>query len=124
MPSERNFGLVFFGFFCTLEVWLYFETSAIAIWPFFSACVILLTSIYFPKIIRPANIVWHLIGQGLGGIISPIVLFAIFLLIFLPTGLFMRLFKNDPLNLNIEKNKHSYWVFRDPKSPTSMKNQF
>ena len=124
MPSEKNFGLVFFGFFCILGGWLYFDSNIIAVWPFLTAGVTLLLSFGAPKLIRPANIIWYLLGQGLGRIMSPIVLLILFVFIILPTGLLMRLFKGDFLNLKVEKSKQSYWILRDSNSSTSMKDQF
>ena len=58
----------------------------------------------------------------LGKIISPIIMGIIFFLVVTPTGLLMKVFRKDVLNLKFNNNK-SYWI--EKKGPKSiMKNQF
>ncbi|MDA9816626.1 hypothetical protein N9C42_00560 [Alphaproteobacteria bacterium] len=57
-------------------------------------------------------------------IINPIILGIIFFGLFTPTGLIIRLFKRDELNLRFV-NKSSYWKLRNDKLKIdSFKNQF
>ena len=74
------------------------------------------------KILTPLNKLWFKFGIFLGKIISPIVMMIIFFMVVTPTGLIMRLFKKDLLNLKFNNNE-SYWIKKTgPKS--KMKNQF
>ena len=61
-------------------------------------------------------------GLFLGRIFSPIVLGLVFFTIITPTGLLMKLFKKNLLNLSFNKEK-SYWIEKE-KIKSSMKNQF
>jgi hypothetical protein len=58
----------------------------------------------------------------LGKVVSPVVMGIIFFLVVTPTGLLMKIFKKDLLNLKFNNND-SYWIEKiEPKS--KMKNQF
>ena len=58
----------------------------------------------------------------LGSFIAPIVMGVIFFLVVTPTGLIMKLFRKDLLNLKKNK-KETYWLDKD-NSNSSLKNQF
>ena len=58
----------------------------------------------------------------LGKIISPIIMGIIFFLVVTPTGLLMRIFKKDLINLKFN-NESSYWIKKDG-TKSKMKNQF
>jgi hypothetical protein len=64
-------------------------------------------------------------GQLLGRLISPIVLGAIFFLIFTPVGLIMRLVGRDELKLKRRATK-THWqaMTSSEQTETSFKNQF
>ena len=73
-------------------------------------------------ILTPLNRLWFKFGIILGKIISPIILGIIFFLIVTPTGILLRLFGKDVINLKYN-NESSYWINKTgPKS--NMKNQF
>ena len=58
----------------------------------------------------------------LGKIISTIIMGIIFFLVVTPTGLLMKVFRKDVLNLKFNKNK-SYWIEKNDQK-SNMKNQF
>jgi hypothetical protein len=70
--------------------------------------VLLLVTFFKAEILRPLNKLWMGFGLVLGTIISPIVMGAIFFIIFTPIGILMRLFGRDELLLQF-KTKPSYW---------------
>ena len=73
-------------------------------------------------ILTPLNRLWFKFGIFLGKIVSPIILGTIFFLIVTPTGLLLRLFGKDVINLKYNNN-NSYWIEKTgPKS--NMKDQF
>jgi hypothetical protein len=74
------------------------------------------------KILTPLNKLWFRFGIFLGRIISPIIMGIIFFLVVTPTGLIMRVFGKDLLNLKYNKNK-SYWIEKNGQK-SKMKNQF
>ena len=74
------------------------------------------------KLLLPLNKIWFKFGIFLGGFIAPIVMGMIFFLVVTPTGLIMKLFGKDLLNLKKNKKK-TYWLDKD-NSNSSLKNQF
>jgi hypothetical protein len=65
-------------------------------------------------------------GLLLGRIISPIMLFLVYLIAVVPTGLIMRLAGKDPLHRRLDRDAKSYWVHRVPpgKPDATMTRQF
>ena len=59
----------------------------------------------------------------MGLIISPIVMFSIFILMVTPIGLIMRLFRFDLLDIKINKSANSYWNEKKT-TVSSLKNQY
>ena len=74
------------------------------------------------QILTPLNKLWFKFGIFLGKIISPFIMGVVFFFVVTPTGLLMKLFRKDLLNLGFN-NKKTYWIEKnEPKS--KMKNQF
>ena len=61
-------------------------------------------------------------GKLLGNFVSPIVMGIIFFGVVTPTGLILKLFSKDILNLKKNKND-TYWLKKN-NSNNNMKNQF
>ena len=78
---------------------------------------------FFPKVLYWPNVVWFKIGMLLGSVVAPIVMFLIFMVVFVPTGLIMRARKNDLLRLKMEPDAKSYWIERE-MAPQNMNRQF
>jgi len=70
-----------------------------------------------PSLLQPLNFVWMKLGLLLGIIVTPILMFVIFILMFTPYGLVMRARGYDPLRLRKDDAEASYWVERDPPGP-------
>jgi len=68
-----------------------------------------------PNLLKPIYIFWMGIAFVLGWINTRIILAVIFYLIFVPTGLIMKLLGKDLLDTKIDKNKDSYWKTREKK---------
>ena len=60
-------------------------------------------------LLKPIYILWMRMAFVLGWINTRLILFILFYLLFTPIGLVMRLFKADPLDRKIAKEKDSYW---------------
>ncbi|MEQ1723953.1 MAG: hypothetical protein ABL930_12315, partial [Pseudobdellovibrio sp.] len=63
------------------------------------------------------------LGLFLNKIVSPIILFVLFFLVFLPIGLLLKIFRKDILSLKINKEQQSYWI-KSETSSTNMVDQF
>ena len=122
LPSNRNFGIVFFLVFIIIAVYPLTYSGGITIWSLIVSLIFLFLGLINSKILNPLNKLWFKFGIFLGKIISPIIMGAIFFFVVTPIGIIMRLFGKDLLNLKSGSIK-SYWIEKNgPKS--KMKNQF
>ena len=122
ISSNRSFGIVFFIVFLLIALYPLIYSEYIRIWSLIISLVFLLLGAINSQILTPLNILWMKFGLFLGKIISPIIMGLIFFFVVTPTGLIMRIFKKDLINLKFNNDK-SYWINKnDPKS--NMKNQF
>jgi len=122
LPSNRNFGIVFFIVFLLIGLWPLLNSEEIRWWSLICSLVFLILGIFNSKILTPLNKIWFKFGIFLGKKISPIVMGIVFFLVVTPTGLFMRLIKKDLLRLKKTKDK-TYWIEKED-TKSSMKNQF
>ena len=122
LPSNRNFGIVFFIVFFIIAIWPLLNGHEIRFWSLIISIVFLLLGILNSKILTPLNKIWFKFGILLGSVIAPIIMSIIFFLVVTPTSLLMKLFGKDILAIKKNKSK-SYWIEKSgPKS--KMKNQF
>ena len=122
LPSNRNFGIVFFIVFLIIALWPILKQNEIRIWSLIISFIFFVLGLINSKLLTPLNKIWFKFGILLGNIISPIVMGIVFFLVVTPTGLIMKLFRKDPMNL--KKNKSdTYWIKKE-KNLSRMKNQF
>ena len=122
LPSNRNFGIVFFIVFLLVALYPVINNEEIRIWSISISVIFLFLGLRNSAILTPLNKLWYNFGLILGKIVSPLVMGIIFFLVVTPIGLIMRLCGKDLLNLKYNKN-YSYWI--EKKGPKSlMKNQF
>ena len=122
LPSNRSFGILFFVVFLIISLWPISNNGDPRTWAIAISLIFLLLGIKNSKLLTPLNKLWMKIGNILGNIISPVVMGIIFFFIVTPTGLILRLFKKDVLNLK-KNNSNTYWIKKDNKF-NNMKNQF
>jgi predicted membrane protein len=121
LPSNRNFGIVFFIVFLLIALWPLLNENEFRLWSLLFSFIFLLLGVINSKFLTPLNKIWFRFGIFLGNFISPIVMGLVFFLVVTPTGLIMKLFRKDILRL--KKNKITYWINKD-RDDSSMKNQF
>jgi len=123
-PSERSTGLVFAAVALILAgVWRH---APVAPWVAVAVSAVLLAvSLVAPRLLRPVNILWFRLGLLLHRIVNPIVMLALFVVVFVPAGLLLRLWR-DPLRTRRTETGGTYWIDRKPDDGivASMKNQF
>ena len=120
--SNRSFGVVFFVVFLLISIYPLINEDNIRYWSLIISFIFIILGLLNSKILTPLNKIWFKFGIFLGRIISPFIMGIIFFFVVTPTGLLMRIFKKDLLNLKFNSNK-SYWIEKvEPKS--KMKNQF
>ena len=122
ISSNRSFGIVFFIVFLLIALYPLLKGNDLRIWSLVISFIFLILGLINSKILTPLNRLWFKFGLLLGRFISPLVMGIIFFIVVTPTGIIMRLFKKDLLNLRYNK-KETYWINKSgPKS--KMKNQF
>ena len=120
--SNRNFGIVFFVVFLLIGSWPLLNGNELRTWSIVISLTFFILGLLNSKILTPLNIIWFRFGIFLGNFISPIIMGIVFFLVVTPTGLIMKLFRKDLINLK-KNNSNTYWIEKkDIKS--SMKNQF
>lgn len=107
LPSNKKFGIIFSLFF--LILYLYLSNNFFLI----TSVIFLFLSLFYSVILQPLNNLWFKLGILLGNIISPIVLGFIFFLLITPISVIGKIFKRNPLNINLDKNIKTYWIRRD-----------
>ena len=122
LPSNKNFGIVFFIVFLLVALYPLINNQEIRTWSLLVSIIFLFLGLINSVILTPLNKLWFIFGIFLGKIVSPFIMGIIFFLVVTPIGLLMRLFGKDILNLKYNKN-NTYWI--EKKGPKSlMKNQF
>ncbi len=124
--SDRAFGVVFTILFLVIGAWPLIRDGRPRLWAFGIAALFLLAALAVPKVLAPLNRLWMAFGLLLGKVISPIMLFLVYVIAVVPTGLILRLRGKDPLNRRFDREAASYWVHRNPpgKPDETMGRQF
>ncbi len=121
IPSNRSFGITFFFVFILISFWPLLNDENVRLWSFLISLVFFILGLLNSRILYPLNKLWANFGILLGKFISPIIMFIIFFIVVTPTGLLMRLFKKNLLNLK-KKKCETYWIKAVSKG--NMKDQF
>ena len=112
-PSDKKFGIFFSFIFILIGLYFYFFQNNFYFIFFFLSLLLLAISFFCSRFLRIPNILWMKLGMILHSIISPIVMFLIFIITFYPIGFLLRVFKTDILNIKYNKKIKSYWIDRN-----------
>ena len=90
-----------------------------------AAAVFATLSMFAASLLKPLNLIWFRFGLLLHRIANPVVMFAMFTLVFVPAGFIMRIW-SDPLRSRRTAENSSYWIERRTVQAEtgSMRNQF
>ena len=122
LPTNRNFGTVFFLVFLIISLFPLLKNENIRIWSIIIALVFLVLGLLNSQILTPLNRIWLRFGILLGILVSPIIMSIVFFAVVTPISFMMKLFNKNLLDLK-KKNKKSYWI-DSSKIKSSMKKQF
>jgi hypothetical protein len=121
--SNKSFGVIFGIFFLIIFVWLLLNGKSLNYWFLSISIVFLSLGLLNSKILSPLNRLWAKFGILLGKVISPLVMIIVYFGVVTPISIIMKLFKKDVLMLKKNDNK-TYWITKDNKIKSSMKNQY
>jgi len=122
LPTNRNFGIVFFVLFLLIALWPILSENDIRIWSLVISFIFFILGLINSKLLTSLNKLWFKFGILLGNIVAPIVMGVVFFFVVTPTGLIMKIFRKDLLKLR-KNNSKTYWIEKD-NSNNSMRNQF
>ena len=126
LPSNHRFGFFFAALFLGVGIYSFLGGVFSAAYVFsILGLLFLVVTIVSPNVLLPLNTLWMRFGLLLGGIVSPLVLAAIFFGLFTPISLFLSLIGRDELRLRFKK-KPTHWILRQasPMISGTFKNQF
>jgi hypothetical protein len=82
------------------------------------AAILAAVSLIASVSLKPINILWFQFGLLLHRVVNPVVMFAMFALVFVPAGMIMRIWR-DPLRLRRRTTGAStYWIERKESGDT------
>ena len=121
--SNRSFGIIFAIIFLIIFLWPLTNEKDLNFWFLFVSIIFFILGLLKSKILTPLNKLWIKFGILLGKFIAPIIMAIIFFGVVTPLSIMMKLFKKDPLSLK-KNNDKTYWIKKDNKTKSSMKNQY
>ena len=120
--SSKSFGYLFFGLFLILSLWPVLNDNSVNFLFLSISAVFLILTIFKAKILDFLNNYWIKLGELLGRVVAPIIMFAVFFVIVTPLSLLTKLLKKDLLNMRVNDSK-TYWANK-VKKIDSMDKQF
>ncbi len=107
--EKRDIRIVFIIFSAIFEVvaWRHYP-STLSYVLIGLVLVILPIMAFSPVILRPVFKLWLKVGHAIGWFNTQVLLSVVFILMFIPTGLIMRLFRKDPMKRKMLAEK-TYW---------------
>lgn len=117
LPTDRSFGLTFVTVLGALAAWLWWHERSAAVWFALGAGLLSAVSLISPGILRPFNRAWMAFGAVLQRVVSPLVLGAMFFLVFTPVAWALRLAGRDAMRRRFDLAAPTYWIDRDPPGP-------
>ena len=120
--SSKSFGYLFFGLFLILSLWPVLNYNSVNFLFLSISAVFLILTILKSKILDFLNNYWIKLGELLGRVVAPIIMFLVFFVIVTPLSLLTKLLKKDLLNMRFNDSK-TYWTNK-VKKIDSMDKQF
>lgn len=126
LPNDRSFGFFFSGLLFLIFSWnaffhghFFWIVLGISTFFFLSSCL-------FPKVLRPLNTAWYLLGKLLHKITNPLIMGFIFFIIITPLAILRRLTKSEAFPKHFDSTLPSYWIKRLPPGPDAhhLKDQY
>jgi len=124
--SDRSFGFVMAAALELVGLWPRVHGRPIRWWAVAAGMAFFAAAWMAPRILKPLNRVWTLIGALLNRVVSPVVSAVVFYVAVTPVGILIRRMGKDPLRLAWNREAGSYWILREPPGPepASMARQF
>ncbi len=116
-PTDRRFGLTFAAIFAVIGTWFTWRANQVGVPLLGVALAFAVIALVAARLLHPLNVAWMRLGILLNKVVSPVVLGAIFFLVFTPVSLLFRIIGRDALKRTYEPGLTSYWIERTPPGP-------
>ena len=106
LPSNRSFGLTFFGFFlivAVIGIWRNSELTEMSLGFLAASSVFLFFSFFFSQILTIPNRLWMTFAEKLNLLMTPFVFGLIYFVVITPIAFGMRIAGKDFLRIKLEK---------------------
>lgn len=127
-PSNRKFGLTLGVLIASLAAgrWFLGHPGAVTTLLAVAGIGLAVTGAFTPFLLSALNRAWMKLGELMAAIVNPLIMLAMFALVFTPIAVVMRLRGRDVLQLRRGKTAASYWRSRqlEPRSLEQLKRQF
>ena len=126
LQTNRSVGITLGIAIGLIVVWLTTQNGTTPIWLTSIGFTLIFLAIIKPATLTPVSWFWLGLGKVLHNTVSPIILSLIYLIAVVPTGVYLKLSRKDPLRLKFQPNAKTYWIKRDESTieTESLKNQF
>jgi hypothetical protein len=121
----KKFGVTIGGVLIIISIFLFVYEKPSA--PYFmgSGLFLLIIAQIFSLLLLPLQKIWMTFAVIMGFIMTRVILSILFYIVITPISFLSKLFGKDFLNLEIEKDKNSYWNLRDEEyNKSSTEKQF
>ena len=109
----RQFGITIAAALCIVGGWLWWKESQWYSYLFPAAAAVLVMALLVPRLLRPFQRCWMVLGLCMGLVVSSALMIVLFYLVVTPLGLLMRLRGRDPLKRSFDRDAESYWIPRE-----------
>ena len=122
--KDQSFGLII-GLICwSFSAYSYLQDHRLNSWIITIGFIFAGLGFLKPVLIFPFRLAMEKIGHWLGIANTYILLTLIYILLFIPISVILKLSGKDNLKLKWDKSIKSYWIERPEQEESSMKNQF
>jgi len=124
--TNRSVGITLGIAIGLIVIWLTSKGSHTPIWLIYVSGGLILLAIVRPSTLTPVAKVWLGLGKITHKVFSPIILSFVYLIAVVPTGVYLKVTRQDPLRLKLEPKAKTYWIDREEPNieSESLKNQF
>jgi len=120
LPTNRNFGFTVGGIFAAIGVVKSFFSFTWLAGVFLTiGAALLICTLIRPDLLTPLNKGWMKLGLLLFHVVSPVILFILYAICFVPVGLVMKVLRYDPMRRTLDKDAKTYWI---EKKKTDIEN--
>ena len=122
LKYTKSFGYLLTFVFFIIFIYPILHKSEVHLWAAFLSITFLIITFFFTRLLILPALGWLRFGKLLHIFVSPIILFIVYFLSIIITGLFLKVFGKDPLEKSFSSDKKSYWIAK--KNHIKMKDLF